>query len=220
MDAEAVARFLQENPAFFEQHPDLLAQISVPHPHGGPAIALADRQVLTLRERNRQLEAKLAELLQFGEENDVLGEKMHRLAVALAGTKTRDATLDTLAYNLREDLAIPHVALRLWLGNGEGRREFEPVSPELKQMTVAMAEPYCGPANQAEAASWLGESAPHLRSMALVALREHGVAGAQGDPIGLLVLASEDPARFYADMGTVYVRRLGELTSASLARFF
>ena len=56
MDAEAVARFLQENPAFFEQHPDLLAQISVPHPHGGPAIALADRQVLTLRERNRQLD--------------------------------------------------------------------------------------------------------------------------------------------------------------------
>ena len=40
------------------------------------------------------------------------------------------------------------------------------------------------------------------------------------EPIGLLVLASEDPARFYADMGTVYVRRLGELTSASLARFF
>jgi uncharacterized protein YigA (DUF484 family) len=127
--------------------------------------------------------------------------------------------LDALVYNLREDLAIPHVALRLWAGNGDGRQEFEPVSTELKQMAAALPEPYCGPANHPEAASWLGEAAPHLRSMALVALHEQHVAGSQGEATGLLVLASEDPARFYAEMGTVYLRRLGELTSASLARF-
>ena len=30
---------------------------------------------------------------------------------------------------------------------------------------------------------------------------------------GMLALASEDPRRFYADMGTLYLRRVGELIS-------
>ena len=35
---------------------------------------------------------------------------------------------------------------------------------------------------------------------------------------GLLALASEDPQRFYPDMGTLYLKRLGEIVSAALAR--
>src|SRR3954462_3753994 len=103
MDDEAVARYLKENPAFFEQHGELLSEVSVPHPHGGAAISLSDRQMRTLRERNPQLEARLAELLQCGEENDVLGEKMHRLAVVLVAAASLDALLDALHFNLRED---------------------------------------------------------------------------------------------------------------------
>ena len=36
--------------------------------------------------------------------------------------------------------------------------------------------------------------------------------------IELLALGSEDPARFYAQMGTLYLQRIGELTSAALLR--
>jgi uncharacterized protein YigA (DUF484 family) len=36
---------------------------------------------------------------------------------------------------------------------------------------------------------------------------------------GLLALASEDPQRFYPGMGTLYLKRLGELISTSLVRF-
>ena len=35
--AEDVAEYLKTNPGFFEQYADLLAQIYVPHPHGGRA---------------------------------------------------------------------------------------------------------------------------------------------------------------------------------------
>jgi uncharacterized protein YigA (DUF484 family) len=34
----------------------------------------------------------------------------------------------------------------------------------------------------------------------------------------MLALASEDPTRFYAGMGTLYLQRLGELLSAALER--
>ena len=83
MKAEDVARYLTEHPDFFDQHSEMLSQISVSNPHGGRAIPLSDRQVLALREKNKVLEAKLGELIQFGEENDAIGAKMHRLALAL-----------------------------------------------------------------------------------------------------------------------------------------
>lgn len=83
---EDVADYLKNNPGFFEQYADLMAQIFVPHPHGGRAVSLAERQMLTLREKNRQTESKLAELIAFGEENDQISEKVHRLAVGLVAS--------------------------------------------------------------------------------------------------------------------------------------
>ncbi len=35
----------------------------------------------------------------------------------------------------------------------------------------------------------------------------------------MLALASEDAARFYPEMGTLYLARLGELLSAALRRY-
>jgi uncharacterized protein YigA (DUF484 family) len=218
MDSERVAAYLKQHPEFFEQYADVLSQIYVAHPHGGRAIALADRQVLTLRERNKVAEAKLAELLQFGEENDAIGEKMHRLATALLSAQGLDAALGALYYNLREDFAVPHAAVRAWNLDTEGP-EATPVSDELKQYSASLAQPYCGASENAEAASWFGEAGPNVRSVALMALREPGPAGTAGAVVGLLALGSEDVERFYPDMGTLYLQRMGELASAALARY-
>ena len=57
MNANDVAQFLRSNPQFFDQHPQLLETIVVPHPHGGRAIPLTERQIVTLREKVRVLEA-------------------------------------------------------------------------------------------------------------------------------------------------------------------
>ena len=54
MRAEDVAQYLQDHPQFFEEHLDLLAQISLPHPHGGRTISLSERQLVALREKNKQ----------------------------------------------------------------------------------------------------------------------------------------------------------------------
>ena len=37
--------------------------------------------------------------------------------------------------------------------------------------------------------------------------------------IGLLAMASEDAQRFYPEMGTLYLQRLGETVAAALQRF-
>ena len=213
MKAEEVVRYLQDNPGFFEDYAELLAQIYIPHPHGGRAIPIVERQILTLREKSKMLEGKLAELIQFGEENDAIGEKMHRLCLALIAAGDMPGMLQALYYNLREDFAVPHAVVRVWGGAGEGP-EFAPVSEDLRQYAGGLEHPYCGPGANAEVATWFGEAAEQLRSFACVRLRDGGSAC-----IGMLVLASEDPTRFYPEMGTLYLRRLGELASAALQRY-
>ncbi|MGP1677741.1 MAG: DUF484 family protein [Burkholderiales bacterium] len=219
MKAEEVVRYLQDHPGFFEDYAELLAQIYIPHPHGGRAIPIAERQILTLREKSKMLEGKLAELIQFGEENDAIGEKMHRLCLALFPAGDPQAMLQALYYNLREDFAVPHAALRVWRPDpgapaGSGL-EFAAVSEELRQYAGNMEHPFCGPGANPEVASWFGEAAAQLRSYACMPLRDDGKAC-----IGMLALASEEPARFYPEMGTLYLERLGALASAALQRYW
>ena len=210
MSPDDVATYLRTNPQFFEQHPELLETIQVPHPYGGRAIALAERQALALREKARLLEGKLGELIQFGEENDAISEKVHRLAVAIAGARDYAALVQSLYFHLREDFAVPHVVLRVW---GKAvPADFEeagPVGEAERRQAHAMAAPQCGPAADNPFTPWFGEVAEHVRSLALVPLGHTSV-------FGLLALGSEDPKRFYAEMGTLYLRRIGELCAAAV----
>ncbi len=214
MKAEEVAEFLQRNPQFFEEHDDLVARLVIPHPHAGRAISITERQMLSLRDKNRQLEEKMGELLQFGEENDAISEKMHRLGVAMIAAANFQAVLHTLNFHLRDDFSVPHVAVRLWgaPATGEELPEFAAVSEELQVFAETLMQPYCGSTAGFETASWFGAAADRVRSQALIAMRQGG------GTIGMIALGSEDGQRFYAGMGTLYLERLGEMASAALSR--
>jgi len=215
LKADDVARYLRENPTFFETHADMLAEISVPHPHGGRAIPLSDRQMLSLREKSRALESRLTELLQIGEENDAIGEKMHRLTLALLAAPDWQSLLSVLYLHLREDFAVPHAALRIWGAQQPPEvdsPEFRPVGEQLRRYAAGLSQPFCGPSGGAEAAAWFGESASHIRSVAHMPLRGR-------ECFGMLALGSEDVLRFYPEMGTLYLTRMGDLAGAALLRF-
>jgi hypothetical protein len=210
MTNDEIARFLRTHPKFFDQHPELLETIYVPHPYGGRAIALSERQTVALREKVKLLEGKLAEIIKFAEENDAIGEKVHRLSVALAGARDFPALVHSLYFHLREDFAVPHVALRLWGKSAPADfQEAEAVSEAQRQQAESMPAPQCGVAAGSVFASWFGEAADHVRSLALVPL-------GQGAAFGLLALGSEDPQRFFPEMGTLYLRRIGELCAAGV----
>jgi uncharacterized protein len=210
MSPDDVARFLRAHPQFFDQHPELLESISVPHPYGGRAIPLAERQTVALREKLKVTEGRLGEMLQFGEENDAISEKVHRLSVALVGARDFPSLVSSLYFHLREDFAVPHVALRVW-----GKSipadfdEAKAVDEAQRQHAATMGAPQCGPAGGNPFAPWFGESAEQLRSLALVPLGQTAV-------FGLLALGSEDAKRFYPEMGTLYLRRIGELCAAGV----
>ncbi|MBX3662360.1 MAG: DUF484 family protein [Burkholderiales bacterium] len=206
MKSDDVAAYLKEHPEFFEQYAEVVADVFIPHPHGGRAISISERQILTLRERGKQLESKLSEMIQFGEENDVIGEKVHRLALALIGARGAAALRHAVDFNLREDFSVPHVALKLWHPAAD-----DGVSEATRTFAASLTHPHCGPLAMADTAAFFGEAAPLLKSYAYVAL------GGSGS-FGLLALASEDAQRFYPEMGTLYLTRIGELISACLRR--
>jgi uncharacterized protein YigA (DUF484 family) len=211
--AKDISQYLRDNPDFFNQYADALAQIVVPDPHGGRAVSITERQMGTLRDQVKRLEAKLAELIRFGEENDGLLAKTHRLVLALAGAADNGAVLRVLYAHLGGDFAVPHVAVRLWNVAGDpAAPEFAPMSEDARAFAASIKRPYCGAGGGPDVLAWFGERGTQVRSLALVALREDDRV------FGLLALGSEEPQRFYPEMGTLYLERIGEVAAASLAR--
>jgi uncharacterized protein YigA (DUF484 family) len=213
MDANAVADYLQGHPEFFADYADLLADIYIPHPHGGHAIPIAERQIVTLREKNSHLESKIHELIKFGGENDSISEKLHRSTLALFSAADLETTLGVLYHSLKDDFHVTHVALRLWgkVPEQSYLPELAATSQELRDYAAGLDAPYCGVHAPFESRDWF-ESGQPLASFAFLPLRTHPT-------FGLLALGAEDPARFHAGMGTVYLTRLSEVASVATARF-
>lgn len=212
MDANEVASYLKSHPEFFEHYAELLLQIHIPSPHEGRAISITERQMGVMRDKVKQLEAKLAEMITFGEDNDLISAKVHRLGVALLGAGDMTTVMYALYSHLGGDLAVPHVGLRLWGAGAGDTIEFAPVADSVRTLAGEMRRPYCGPAADQEAVAWMGETASHIRSVAQIPLRNGDVC------FGMLLLASEEPHRFYPEMGTLYLERIGEMAAAALLR--
>ncbi|HVL75085.1 MAG TPA: DUF484 family protein [Noviherbaspirillum sp.] len=213
-DSQAIADFLLAHPQFFEEHADLLARITLTSPLGGRTVSLQERQMEVLREKNRGLELRLAELMRIAQENDSITDKMQAWTRDLLRARNDVDLPHVLVNGLQTIFGVPHVTLRLWgVSESYAHTWFAaPVSEDARLFCNGLTQPYCGPNQDFEAASWLDEGA-EVCSLAMIALR-----GAEGGPaFGLLVLGSPDPQRFTSEMATDYLAKMGETASAAVA---
>lgn len=214
MTPDDVVQYLNDHPDFFNEHAELLADMQIPYPQENKVVSLQERQVIAVRDKNRILQDKMLELIGFGEENDAIGEKMHRLTIALLASLDLNDFLNNLNYSLREDFAIPDFVMRLWRVSCQDKNHdvFAEVSTDIHAIAESLAQPYCGNHVADAIRDLFGEAKAHLKSFSMIPL-------ATTRTIGLLVLASPELERFYADMGTLHLKRLGELISAAVARY-
>ena len=210
-----IANYLANTPAFFERHAELLGTVQISSPHGARAVSLQERQIEMLRDKLKGLEQRIMEMIRHGQENLAIADRLHRWTRALMLTPQAADLPGVLVRELMHHFIVPQAGLRLWSVAPEfSEMAFaRGVGADVKTFASSLAAPYCGVNAGFEAVQWVAEPAS-VMSMALVPLRRVGVSEA----FGLLVLASPDPTRYSADMGTEFLSRIGELAGAALAR--
>jgi len=213
-----IAHYLALNPAFFERHAELTASITLTSPHGQRAVSLQERQMEMLRERIKGLELRMVEMIRHGQENLAIADRLHRVTRRLLLTADPALLPQRLVESLKHEFLIPMAGIRLWgvAPDHVGQPWAQGVSDDAQTFAASLAMPYCGANAGFEAVQWLAGDADAppaaVASLAMLPLRlgEHC--------FGLLVLASPDPTRYSADMGTDFLARMAELASAALAR--
>lgn len=213
LDSLSVARYLVDNPHFFEEHPELMSSLKLSSPVAGRAVSLQERQMEVLREKIKALELRLAALLRIGQENDAITEKFQRWTQALLAARNDVDLPHVLVDGLRTVFSVPHAALRIWGAAEEFSHTWfsEQVSVDARIFANGLNAPFCGPNHDFEAAAWL-DDAPSVQSIAILPLRRESGAEA----FGLLVLGAPDAQRFTEDMATDFLAKIAETSSAAL----
>lgn len=210
-----IANYLLNTPSFFERHAEVLAAVQLTSPHGQRAVSLQERQAEMLREKIRGLELKAAEMIRHGQENTAIADKLQRWTRELLLTRDARDLPRVVADQIERQFLVPQVAVRVWGVSPEfaGEDYAQGVSEDAQAFTSSLTQPYCGGNPGLEAARWLPDPAAAV-SLALIPLRP----GLAPDAFGMLVLASSDPQRFAPDMGTDFLERIGQITSAAFSR--
>jgi hypothetical protein len=217
-EEDSVARYLQQNPEFFERHQALLARLRLPHSRGGSTISLVERQIEVMRERHAALEQKLAELVRVARENDAVADRFHRFARRLLRAESRQAALAEIEASLRDDFDAFHSVLLLVSEKPQESmqrfpRTVVPDDPNLKsfESLFASAKPRCGQVRDSQRDFLFGSDANDIGSVALVPLGEKG-------SMGLLALGSTERDRFHPGMSTEFLARMADLIADAVAR--
>ena len=213
-----IAQFLANTPDFFERHAELLATVQLNSPHGNRAISLQERQAQMLREKIRALELRLQEMIRHGSENLLISDRLQRWTCELFRVSNSVDLPDRLISEMRVQFGLPQVGIKVWdVAPAYAEEAFaQGLSEDAKTFASSLTQPYCGANVGFESIAWL-EDASQAMSVALIPLRSGRVNRADS-AFGMLVLGSPDPQRFHAGMGTDFLERIAEISSAALSR--
>lgn len=214
LTAENVAAFLVEQPDFFQQHPEVLEQIELANAPEG-TISLAQRQTENLRKKSRQLQDQLESLLGNAKSNSELQDRVHQLCLSLMDMTSMEALLVCLVEQLKQEFSAEFVAIRLFNSN-QMHFQIPSLDENVKLLAadddsiavfenvLAKQQPVCGRLTQAQKNFLFDEQVAEVASVACIPLGKNKTQG-------LMAIASSDPNRFHANMGTVYLSFLGEV---------
>ena len=109
-----IAGYLANTPGFFERHAELLASVQLSSPHGARAVSLQERQMEMLRERIKNLERKIMEMIRYGQDNMAISDRLHRWTRAVMQTHEPERLAPVLVHELQHQFMIPQAAVRVW----------------------------------------------------------------------------------------------------------
>ncbi len=215
-DEQRIIEYLRSHRDFLERHPDLLIDMQVSHDSGN-GVSLIERQVDVLRENNQALRKKLRALIEAAEQNESLNQQLYEVLLAAIVQNDLDTALNVLPDTVKEQFDLPLAVIRLSVDDHDMQARTEIADKadiEYQQLhaRVAHGRSVCDDRLPTQVLKYLfADQAETVGSCALVPL---GV----GDPLGVLALASPDENRFRADLGTLFLNRLGVVVGVVLKR--
>ena len=216
-----VSKFLRDTPDFFTRHPELLADMHLPHSTGG-AVSLIEKQVAILREQKEASKQKLQTLIKNAQFNERLNEHINQLTLALLDASSLDEVLNIVQTRLSKDFAADAVVIRLF-NTGHPVLSARPEIVDWSEPALGAFEkiirerrPVCGRLQPGQLESLFNDEAGHIASCALMPLVES--ENSRGC-YGMLAIGSHERDRFRADMGTLFLAQLGKILTRVLIRF-
>lgn len=210
--------YLQLNPDYFERHVDLLGQLSLPHA-SGQAVSLIERQVDVLRKKNEQLNQQLSKLVDNARFNEQLIEKINSLILVLLDAQSLEKVLQIVETRLSDDFEADAVEIRLFntghpamVANPELVKWNEPALGAFEKI-IAGRKPICGSLRPGQLESLFSDEAGTIHSAALIPLIENDHSTTC---YGMIAIGSHDPQRFRSDMGTLFLKHLGDVMARVL----
>jgi uncharacterized protein YigA (DUF484 family) len=215
LDAMEVASYLRRHPDFLAEFPDIALALVLPREQG-QAASLASYQLDVLRDKNRELNRRLHELIEIAHENQLLMVRVHTLTLALMRAASLPETLSALVAALTEDFNTDLVRVVLFRADADlPAAEWLLVEPEGARALPAFAEflkraePLCGRLQQDKLDALFGSRVGEVASAVLLPV----------DGVGMLAVGSPDANRFHPGMGTVFLKLIAEAVAAAVARF-
>lgn len=205
-----VVDYLQQNPAFFERHGEMLHQIKIPHTQRG-SVSLIERQLEGLRRDNQRLREEITDLMSVAQHNENIYRHFIRLYTALLDCHTTKAVVEALNHCLKEELHFSAIVLKPlnqhpdWLG--ERKPLCGPLATELMHSRLGEEPVYLGRLKQSE--TELVFDHDPVASAALVLLDDGNT---------LLGFGSTQPSHFHPQLDITLLTQLRQLISAVLAR--
>lgn len=197
--AQDVIDFLRADPSFLDQHPQLLSDLSVPH-GSGTAVSLVERQVGVLREERARHKQQFEDVIRHARSNELLTRKIHILTLSLMNAVGPQAIFASLEHGLCADFGADRVACLVFAESaavdGESLAPFVGAQVAARSAFAPIIGAHssaCGPLSAAQAAVVFDAG---FKGSAVVM----PLIGRDWD--GVVICASNDQARYCADMGT------------------
>ena len=223
IDEQQVIEFLLQHTSFFNDHPELLFELSLPYKDGN-ILSLPQKQVevlrakaVVLRDKGIHAQQKFESFMSIAEKNEKLSICLHRLSLKLLSKHEVEAVTHESIKTLRAQFPANQIVIRLFAPYAERSKTAQPLDakdPILKTLMLLIfsaAKPDCGPFSSVQKKALFGNFSQRIQSAVVMPLQF------RKKKIGLLLLGSPRADAFVPGKSTMLLVQFGELIATAVA---
>ena len=211
LSPDIIVSYLEDNPEFFNQYPDLVANLRISD-HQRGTVSLVERQQQLLRQKIHGLEEEITQLMSIANQNEQLFGLYSDLYLRLLDCESAQELLDCLYRATTELLSLAD--LKLCLINEHGLEHSCIIQKDVKDILdsrLAEHEYYFGRIQQSEQKLLFSEE---INGSVVMIKLEH-----QGEVLGFLAIRSQDADHFDPRMDTLLLGQFKKLVAKLLAKY-